>query len=64
MVHDYALHLPERLGEAHQIVDDDDDEIYFGQGYRYTLRDQDAFCLVQCKAACSENDYRGRKILQ
>ena len=46
------------------VVDDDDDEIYFGQGYRYTLRDQDAFCLVQCKAACSENDYRGRKILQ
>ncbi len=34
---------PNLLEEAKHALRDDD-EIYFGQGCRYTLRDQDAFC--------------------
>ena len=30
------------------------EEVYIGQGYGYTLPDQDAFCLAQGRAACSE----------
>ena len=38
----------EVLGSKVRFVldDDDDDGIYFGQGYRFTLWDQDAFCLA------------------
>ena len=48
----YLTPPPKILGHPEQ--DDDDDVIFIGQGYRYTLRDQDAFCLGQCKAACSK----------
>jgi hypothetical protein len=34
----------------------------FGQGYRYALRDQDAFCLTVRQPAVK--NYRGRKYVQ
>ena len=35
--------------------EEEEEVIYFGQGYRYTLRDQDASCLAQGTAACSKS---------
>ena len=38
------------------------DEIYIGQGYRYALRDQDAFCLhIARQPAGKQENYRGRR---